>query len=110
MKDEGHRIKDKIVTTLRTQQTKVISLLSFILYLFIPFCGWMPNVPSRPLTPSPLKEGGGGVHRPHRHPSLLPKNPLVDLTTTHNHAKIPPKSILKYKNDSFGTLFRFAPR
>ena len=38
MKDEGHRIKDKIVTTLRTQQTKVISLLSFILYLLSNNC------------------------------------------------------------------------
>ena len=65
MKDEGHRIKDKIVTTLRTQQTKVISLLSFILYLFIPFCGWMPNVPSCPLTPSPPYRRGGGVEATH---------------------------------------------
>ena len=38
MKDEGHRIKDKIVTTLRTQQTKVISPLSFILYLLSNNC------------------------------------------------------------------------
>ena len=46
---------------------------------FIPFCGLMPSVPSRPLLPLfgaawrphllyPLCEGGGGVHRLHRHP------------------------------------------